>query len=53
MSWLIALSAAFEYLCYGYAAILNIFRRQLILTSKVDPRAIRVNYNMYSAHGPI
>ena len=46
---LLALSAQFEYLCYGSTAILNIyffsaaidFRRQ-ILTSDVDPRTERV-----------
>ena len=52
MSYL-ALSASFEYLCYGSTAIINILiltargstfvcRRQ-ILTTKVDPRAVRVN----------
>ena len=48
----LALSASFEYLCYGTTAIIHIFTltvrgltlnfRRQILTSKVDPRAIRV-----------
>ena len=42
----LALSASFEYLCYGSTAILNIFLLRCgdrqILTSKVDPRAKRV-----------
>ena len=47
----LALSDKFEYLCYGSTAIRNISNltclqcgeRRQILTSKVDPRAIRVN----------
>ena len=47
-----ALSDSFEYLCYGSAAIRNIFTRTVrgsdvyrrqILTTKVGPRAVRVN----------
>ena len=53
MSYL-ALSASFEYLCYGSTAILNIFTItvrgsaldfriwRLQTTSKVDPRTVRV-----------
>ena len=46
----LALSDSFEYLCYGYTTIISIFTltaesdvygRQ-ILTTKVDPRAVRV-----------
>ena len=37
----LAFSDSFEYLCYGSTAI----RRQ-ILTTKVDPRAVRVINNM-------
>ena len=50
MSWL-ALSDSFEYLCYGSTTIINIstlivqesdvYKRQ-ILTTKVDPRTVRV-----------
>ena len=46
MSYL-ALSASFEYLCYGSTAIINVLIRSVhgrqILTTKVDPRAVRVN----------
>ena len=52
---LLALSASFEYLCYGSTTIINSFTftvprslesdvcRRQILTSKVDARAVRVN----------
>ena len=53
MSYL-ALSASFDYICCGSTVIINIFTltargstadvcRRQILTSKVDPRAVRVN----------
>ena len=52
---MLALSNSFEYLYYGYTAIINIFTlyniiqllsdvyRRQIPTTKVDPRAVRVN----------
>ena len=45
----LAPSASFDYLCYGSTTITNMFTievwgfyRRQILTSKVDPRAVRV-----------
>ena len=58
MSWL-ALTASFEYLCYGSTTIIivtltvqestldsesDVYRRQ-ILTSKVDPPTVRVKWS--------
>ena len=51
----LALSDSFEYLCYGSTAIINIFiltaresdvHRRQILTSKVDPRAVRAKQTL-------
>ena len=59
------LSDSFEYLCYGSTAIRNIFTatvggggstsefdvyRRQILTSKVDPRIIKVKYPLQGTH---
>ena len=51
---LVTFSDSFEYLCYGSTNIINMFTltvqrstlvyRRQILTSKVDPRAVRVEY---------